>query len=174
MFTLYFVNAIFPYKLSVFHAFFSLEISVIIYLYSTVTLIPPSHAQSCSPLSICAVITRKDFIEENSVSILPSAIPPPPSDSKYIFMQVSDPYTSTLWRQVPKVIVWPRKMENIRRGPVPSGTLSLSSQRGLCRTSWLLDYRVQECRSTSPPLLNGMYCVRVSLRTVKIFPAATL
>jgi hypothetical protein len=57
-------------------------------------------------------------------------------------------------------------MENIRREILPSGILSLSSQRGRCRTSRLQDYRVQENRLPSPPLLNVRYCVRVSLRTV--------
>jgi hypothetical protein len=62
-------------------------------------------------------------------------------------------------------------MENISRGPI-SGIFSLSSQRGRCRTTRLQDYRVREYRLSSPStIVNVMYCVRVSLRTVKIFLA---
>jgi hypothetical protein len=48
-----------------------------------------------------------------------------------------------------------REMENISRGQVlPSGILSLSSQRGRCRTPRLQDYRVQEYRLPSPPSIK--------------------
>ncbi len=40
-----------------------------------------------------------------------------------------------------------------------------------CRTSQLQDHRLKEYKLPSPPLLNVMYCVRVSLWTVKIFLA---
>jgi hypothetical protein len=58
-------------------------------------------------------------------------------------------------------------MENISRGPtfgyfVPLNRGSIASGRHL------QDYRVQEYRLPSPPLLNLMYCLRVSLWTVKM------
>jgi hypothetical protein len=46
--------------------------------------------------------------------------------------------------QIP-AILYSRYMEN-RRGPPPLEILSLSSERGRCRTSQLQDYRVQEYR----------------------------
>ncbi len=57
-----------------------------------------------------------------------------------------------------------REVKNICRlvEALPSGILSLSSQRGQCRTTRLQDYRVQEYRLPSPPLLDVMYYVRVS------------
>ncbi len=54
-----------------------------------------------------------------------------------------------------------REMENISRDPI----------LGRCRTAGLQDFRVQEYRLPSSPLLNVMYCVKASLRTVKIFLA---
>ncbi len=63
-------------------------------------------------------------------------------------------------------------MESISIEVLPSSILSLSSQRGRCRTARLQDYRVQEYWLPSP--LNVMYYVRVSLRTVKIFLAPHL
>jgi hypothetical protein len=44
-----------------------------------------------------------------------------------------------------------REMENISRGPTPSGILSLSAPRRRCRTSQLQGYRVQEYRLPSLP-----------------------
>jgi hypothetical protein len=44
--------------------------------------------------------------------------------------------------------VLPREMENISRGST-FGDLSLSTERGRCRTSQLQDYRVQEYRLRS-------------------------
>jgi hypothetical protein len=58
----------------------------------------------------------------------------------------------------------PREMKNVSREVLPSVILSLASQRDRCRTTWLQDYRVLKYRLLLPPLLNVMYCVRVSLR----------
>ncbi len=56
-----------------------------------------------------------------------------------------------------------------------SGILSLSSQRGRCRTTLLQDYRVQEYRLPSPPSIKcNVPCVRVSLGTIQNIPCATL
>ena len=45
-------------------------------------------------------------------------------------------------------------MENISIEVLPSSILSLSSQRGRCRTTRLQDYRIQEYRLTSPPYIK--------------------
>jgi hypothetical protein len=42
-----------------------------------------------------------------------------------------------------------REMENIQVEVLPSGILSLSTERGRCRTSQVQDYRVQEYRLPS-------------------------
>jgi hypothetical protein len=69
---------------------------------------------------------------------------------------------------------WGREMENISTEVLPSGIFSLSSQMGPCRTLRLQDYRVQDYSSPFPPLLNVMYCVRVSLEDSQNIPCATL
>jgi hypothetical protein len=46
-----------------------------------------------------------------------------------------------------------REMENISRDPI----------LGRCRTTRLQEYRVQDKRLPSPPLLDVMYCVKASL-----------
>jgi len=54
---------------------------------------------------------------------------------------------------------------------LPLGSLSLSSLKGRSRTNGC---KTTECKSTDfplPHLVNVIYCVRVSLRTVKIFLA---
>jgi hypothetical protein len=66
-------------------------------------------------------------------------------------------------------------MENIGRGPI-FGDFCHYPHRGVdagrhgCKTTgWIQEYRLP-----SPPLLNVMYCVKVSLRTVKIIEIDTL
>jgi hypothetical protein len=66
----------------------------------------------------------------------------------------------------------PREMENISRGPIfgdfvtilTEGSMQDNTVAGLPSTG-------QELRLPFPPLLNVMYCMRVSLKTVKIFHA---
>jgi hypothetical protein len=62
-------------------------------------------------------------------------------------------------------------MENISIEALHPRILSISSQRGRCRTTRLQDYRVPQ--KYRLPSQNVMHCVRVSLglRTVKIFIA---
>ncbi len=64
--------------------------------------------------------------------------------------------------------VKPREIENRRRGPTFRDFVTMGTE-ARCRTSQLQDYRVREYRLPSPPLLNEIYCVKVSLWTVKIF-----
>jgi hypothetical protein len=59
-------------------------------------------------------------------------------------------------------------MENISRGTTFGDFVTILT-KGPCRILLLQDYRVQDYISPFPPLLNVMYCVGVSLRTVKIF-----
>jgi hypothetical protein len=59
------------------------------------------------------------------------------------------------------------EMENIIRGPTFGDFVTILTEGSMQDSIRLQDYRVQEYRLPSPPLLNVVYCVRVSLRTVK-------
>jgi hypothetical protein len=67
-----------------------------------------------------------------------------------------------------------REMEDISRGPTFGDFVTIRTEASMQDVTFerLQSTRVQT--PSLPPLLNVMYCVRVSLRTVKIFPYATL
>jgi hypothetical protein len=63
-----------------------------------------------------------------------------------------------------------REMENISRDPTFEDFVTIRTE-GSMQDVTVTRLRVQEYRLPFPPLLNVMYCVRVSLWTVKIFLA---
>jgi hypothetical protein len=62
-------------------------------------------------------------------------------------------------------------MENMRRGPTFGDFITIRTERSMqdVTVANVARYKVQEHKLPSPPLLNVMYRVRVSLWTVKIF-----
>jgi hypothetical protein len=77
------------------------------------------------------------------------------------------PPPTVFWKR----LVGTREMENISREVPPSGILSLSATGRDITVAGLQSIRVQS--SLSPPLLNVLYCVRVSVDSQNI-PCATL
>jgi hypothetical protein len=68
------------------------------------------------------------------------------------------------------IFVLTREMKNIIRGPTFGDFVAILRDGSMQDITFPIDYTLQEY-SPPPPLLNVMYCVKVSLMTVKIFRA---
>ncbi len=73
-------------------------------------------------------------------------------------------------------LVQGREMENISRGPTFGDFVTIRTEASMqdVTVTRLQSTRVQTTDSLLPSLLNVMYCVKVSLWTVKNIPCATL
>jgi hypothetical protein len=68
-------------------------------------------------------------------------------------------------------IAKPREMENISRGPIFGDFVTILTEEGSMQGNTVVRLQSTRVKTSLPSLLNVMYCVRVSLRTVKIFLA---